>query len=95
MGAKAKSWAIRRPLETACVVSSLRFRPHGGWGHLCPSHAPRELSTSPYPLAEFAQVGYRAVSRESKFANGYWGRSTWGRKQNRGLFDDRWKQLVS
>ena len=43
----------------------------------------RGLSTSPCPLAGFAQVGYRAVSRESKFANGLWGRWTRGRKQNR------------
>ena len=33
-GMKANPWAIRRPLETACVVRFLRFRPPGGWGHL-------------------------------------------------------------
>jgi hypothetical protein len=64
-----------------------RFRLLGMWELLegnRESRAQRGLSASPCSLAGFAQAGNRAVSRESKFANGHWGRPTWGGEQNRG-----------
>jgi hypothetical protein len=94
-GIRESSKELRGNRTPCCHCADHERRRRRGTRLAQGTYAPREFSTSPYPLAGFAQVGYRSVSWESKFANGFWGRSTWGRKQNRGLFDDRWKQLVS